>query len=159
PEDVLAAKAMEMLLGYFADHDHLAEKEQIVTAQATIYGVSPGKNQWLYKEATVRGYDGRPVQGVECDYPTFIPSNVHDCWWDPYARDVDSASYVVLRDWLTKEELEKKRFNEQDGTGTYRNLDLLFSAGPGEQPPDTAQNQLIQKPVNPYKDRFEILEI
>ena len=157
-DDILAARAMETVLGYYADHDHLPEKEPTVIAQALVYGVSPGKNCWLYREGKV-SFNGYPQNVVVADRPTFIPWNVYDCWWDPYARDVDSASYVVLRDWLTKEELQAKRFNEDTGHGTYKNLDMLFNAGPGEQPPSTAQNNLIGQATNPYKDRFEILEI
>jgi len=158
-EDQMAAKAMEILLSYYSDADHLAEKEQVVTAQALIYGVSPGKTHWYYREEEVKAPYGDSVKVVTADRPSFTPWNVYDCWWDPYARDVDCSSYVVLRDWLTKAELEKKRYNEDDGSGTYKNLDLLYSAGPGEQPPMTAQNKLMSQPVNPYKDRFEILEI
>jgi len=157
-QDVVAAKAMEVLLGYYADADHIAETEQVVTAQALIYGVSPAKNYWRYEESTIRDRNGFEMQIVEADRPCFVPWNVYDCWWDPYARDVDAAAYVVLRDWMTKEELEKRRKGE-DGYGGYENLDLLYKSGPGEQPPTTAQNRLMAQPVNPYKDRFEILEI
>jgi hypothetical protein len=159
PEDVQAAKAMETLLGYYADGDHLAEKEQVVTAQALIYGVSPAKTHWFYREEQIKDTFGTEIDVVVADRPSFTPWNAYDCWWDPYARDVDCASYVVLRDYLTKAELERKRYNEHDGTGVYKNLDLLYQAGPGETPPPTAQNKLIAQPTNPYKDRFEILEV
>lgn len=157
-EDEAAARAMEVALQYYADMDHLAEKEQIVTAQALIYGASPAKNHWYYKESTVRTPLGDQTV-VECDRPCFTPWNVYDCWWDPYARDVDCASYVVLRDWLTKAELQKKQYNEDTGQGQYKNLDLLFNSGDGQQPPDTSQNRLFPMPVNNYKGRFEILEV
>lgn len=158
PSDQVAAKAMEILLGYYADQDHLAEKEELVIKQALIYGVSPAKNMWLYKEGDrVTQYGRQKV--VEADRPTFIPWNAYDCWWDPYARDVECASYVVLRDWLTKDELEAKRYNNETGVGQYRNLDLLYRAGQGEQPPQSAQNRLMGEVSPLYKDKFEILEI
>jgi hypothetical protein len=157
-QDVMAARAMEIVLGYFADHDHLAEKEQTVIAQALIYGVSPGKTHWFYREEQVKVPGGQlPV--VVADRPSFTPWNVYDCWWDPYACDVDNASYIVLRDWLTKTELLDRQYSEDTGQGVYRNLDKLFSVGPGEAPPVTSQNKLLTQPTNPYKDRFEILEI
>ena len=171
-QDELASKAMEILLGYYADQDHLAEKEEVVIKQALIYGVSPAKNSWYYKEAdkTV-GYQSQidPETGqtvwrktrskiIECDRPCFTPWDAYDVWWDPHARNVDSASYVVLRDYLTKEELQQRQYNEMDGTGTYKNLSLLFSKGPGEEPDSTSQNE-IMKVQDKYKDRFEILEV
>lgn len=171
-QDQLAAKAMEVVLGYYADKDHLPEKEPLVCAQALVYGVSPGKTFWYYREVdrTVPIETQDPLTGmvftdnekrkvVECDRPSFVPWNVYDFWWDPYARDVESAQYVVFRDWLTKEQLEERRYHEDYGVGAYRNLDHLFSTGPGEHPPTTAQNNMIPQPTNPYKDRFEILEI
>jgi hypothetical protein len=157
-EDEMAAKAMEVLLGYYGDMDHLQEKEPLVNAQALVYGVSPGKTCWLYREQDVPGSGGRE-RIVEADRPSFIPWDVYHVWWDPNAKDVDSASYVVFRDYLTKDQLEYRRYNEDHGTGNYHNLDILYRTGPGEQPPTTAQNSLLSQPVNPYKDRFEILEI
>lgn len=174
PEDEAASKGMQTLLGYYADQDHLAEKEEVVIKQALIYGVSPAKNGWAYREADKTiGYQNQtdPETGqtvwrktkakiIECDRPCFTPWDAYDCWWDPYARNVEYASYVVLRDWLTKEELLSRQFNEQDGTGTYKNLDLLFAKGPGTSnaPADTAQNRVMRE-QNIRKGRFEILEI
>jgi hypothetical protein len=171
-QDEFAAKAMEVVLSYYADKDHLPEKEPLVCAQALVYGVSPGKTFWYYREAdkSVPVESQDPLTGtaftdqqmrkvVESDRPCFVPWNVYDFWWDPYARDVESAQYVVFRDWLTKEQLEDRRFYEDLQVGTYRNLDHLFASGPGNFPPQTAQNNMIPQPTNPYKDRFEILEI
>ena len=39
PQSEPQAKAMEKLLGYYADLDHLAENEAIVVQQALIYGI------------------------------------------------------------------------------------------------------------------------
>ncbi len=171
--DVIAAKAMEKILGYFSDMDHLAEKQWVVAAQASVYGVSPGKNHWLYREADrsqlARATD--PLTGatlwtpgtsrvVEDDRPTFEPWDAYDCWWEPTARDVDTAAYVVLRSWLTKQQLEDRRYDETTGQGTYRNLDQLYQAGAGQQPPSTAQNRLLNGDTqNFYKGRFEIWEV
>jgi hypothetical protein len=157
-QDEIPARAMEVVLGYYGDQDHLDAKEEIVIKQGLLYGVSPGKTMWCYREGNKITQDG-PVKAVESDRPTFIPWNAYDCWWDPYARDVDCSSYVVLRDWLTKEDLLDRQYNEQTGVGQYQNLDILFRSGPGQQPPSTAQNRLMGQVVNPYKDRFEILEV
>lgn len=172
PNDVDAAKSMESALSYYADRDHLPEKEDIVAYQALVYGVSPGKTHWLYKERDQKTFtpaideeSGALVwkpsteRIVECDRPSFTPWDAYDCWWDPYARDVDCSSYIVLRDWLTKDELNGKRYNQDTGVGTYRNLDLLFNTGQGEQPSPSAQNQLLGQSTNLYKGRFEIWEI
>jgi len=166
PQDEIASMAMGLLLGYFADRDHLAEKEEITIKQALIYGVSPAKNMWCYREGNRITQDG-PVRVVEADRPTYIPWNAYDCWWDPYARNPDCSLYFVFRDWLTKEELLDRQYNEDTGIGQYQNLDLLFRSGPGMAPPQSAQNRIMgQGPggsggsgVNPYKDRFEILEV
>jgi len=158
PQDELPARAMGVALGYYGDRDHLAEKEEVVIKQALLYGVSPGKTMWFYREGDRITPDG-PLRMVEADRPTFIPWNAYDCWWDPYARNVECAEYVVMRDWLTKEELERKRYDENSGIGQYQNLDVLYRSGPGLQPPQTAQNRLMSEVTNPYKDRFEILEV
>jgi len=172
PEDEAAATAMGQLLGYYADQDHLAEKEEIVIKQALIYGVSPAKNSWVYKEADKTiGYSSvtDPETGevtyqkqrervIEFDQPCFTPWDAYDCWWDPYARNVEFASYVVLRDYPTKEELLARAYNADSGYGTYRNLDLLFQKGPVADLDATAQNRLLGE-SNIRKGRYEIWEV
>jgi len=157
PEDEIASRAMSILLGYYGDQDHLAEKEEVVIKQALIYGASPGKNMWLYREGQRITPDG-PVRVVEADRPTHIPWNAYDCWWDPYTRSPETSDYIVFRDWLTKDELQQRRYNEDTGIGQYQNLERLFASGPGFEPPQSSRNRLNDT-QNPYKDRFEILEI
>lgn len=152
--DIAAAAALETVLGYYAEQDHLDESETTVAQQALIYGVSPAKNQWLYTERQTKG---GPI--VTADRPTFKPWDAYNCWWDPNAADVDTAGYVTLRAYMTKDQLEAGRHNAEDGTGTYQNLDLLYAAGQGERPPSTAQNQVLPPPEGGFKDRFEIWEI
>lgn len=167
PQSVDAAKAMEHTLGYYSDLDHLAEKQHVVAQQALVYGVSPAKNHWLYREADrkqlVPGSDGEwtpmTTKVVECDRPSFQPWDAYACWWDPTARDPDTAAYIVLESWLTKDELERGRYNEDTKQGAYRNLDELYRLGQGQQPPSTAQNRLLADEGARYKGRFRIWEV
>lgn len=167
PTDVDAAKAMEQILGYFADMDHLAENEPLIVQQALVYGVSPAKNTWLYKERdqpvgwdpAIGRWNPRMVKIVQDDRPSMIPWDVYDCWWEPLARDPDHATYVVLRDWPTKDELQSQAFNPDTKIGMLKNLDLLFQSGSAGIPTQTAQNQILGNPQNQYKDRFERWEI
>lgn len=167
-QDVAAAKAMETVLGYYADQDHLAQKEPIVVQQALVYGVSPVKNHWLYRESDVPiGWDPelgewnpRMVKVVEADRPTMEPWDVYHCWWDPYAPTPDAAAYLVLRSYMSKDELERRAYNPDTRVGMYRNLDLLFSSGTANLPQPTAQNQIMNSdPVPVYGGRFEIWEV
>lgn len=153
PGDEDPAEALENVLNYFADLDHLAEKEIAVTQTALIYAVSAGKIDWCYDED-----NGRVIE----DRPRFTPWDPYNIWWDPYADSVDSASYIVLRSYLTKTELEKMRYHpgegDQGGYGSYRNLDLLYASGDAPKPDQSQQNKLLQPPAGLLRDRFEILE-
>ena len=153
PGDEGAAEALDNVLNYFADLDHLPEKELPVTQNALIYAVSAGKVDWCYAEE-----DGRIVE----DRPRFTPWDPYNIWWDPYADTVDSASYVCLRSYLTKTELEKLRYHpgegDEGGYGSYRNLDLLYESGDAPTPDQTQQNRLLQPPAGLLRDRFEIVE-
>lgn len=154
PGDEGAAEALEHTLTYFADRDFLAEKEVAVTQTALILGVSVGKNQWLYAEDLRQG---RNV--VTDDRPTFTPWDPYHAWWDPQAYDVDSASYVVLRSYPTKHELLMRAYDEQTGTGSYKNLDLLWGSATPKPETQSAQEMLLAPPPDVLKDRFEVLEV
>lgn len=165
-----AAKAMEQILGYFGEMDHLAETEPVIVQQALVYGVSPVKTMWLYDEKDIQvGFDPvtntwnpRTVRVVANDRPTMIPWDVYDCWWEPLARDPDKAPYIVLREWPTKDDLERRRFNADTGVGMLQNLELLYQAGTVAIPQPTAQNMMLGFPsgqTDIYRNRFEILEI
>ncbi len=144
------AEAVAKLLNYYADLDHLAEAEPVIAQQAMLYGVSPAKVHWLYCE-----YNGR----VSDDRPTLEPWDAYSIWWDPNAPTVDACQYIVLESWKTKEQLEAGRFNEQDGTGQWKNLDLLYESGDGPPPPSTAQNRILTKPPGANKGRFQLWEV
>lgn len=165
PEDTDSAKAMEQILGYYGDLDHLAEKEPLIVQQALIYGVSPAKTAWLYAEQDViRGYnpstrewDPRLTQIVRDDRPTLIPWDAYDTWWDPLARNPDAASYIVLRDYPTKDELESQRV---ENGGLLSNLEMLYQTGNKAAPTTpSAQNQLMGQQPTSYQDRYERWEI
>lgn len=168
PQDVGAAKAMEQILGYFSDLDHLAESEPVVVQQALVYGVSPAKNVWLYREKdVVRGWnpgtnrwEPGTVRVVQDDRPSLIPWDAYDCWWEPLAPNPDAAQYVVLREYPTKDELEQRRYNPDSKVGMLKNLDLLYTAGQARVQEQTAQNQLLGNPGQGlYEGRYEIWEI
>jgi hypothetical protein len=169
-----AAMAMEKTLSYFGDQAHLAELQPIVAQQALVYAVSPCKNRWLYKEIDQRMLvpardpsSGEPIWDqpneqqakiVECDRPDMQPWDVYDCFWDPSASSPDNASFIVLRCWPTKDDLEGNAYSEDTGVGMYRNLELLFSSGSGGERPTSAQNELLGLHRS-NKDRFEIWEV
>jgi len=173
-QSIGAAMAMEKTLSYFGDQAHLAELQPIVAQQALVYAVSPCKNRWLYKEIDQRMLvpardpsSGEPIwdqaneqqqKVVECDRPDMQPWDVYDCFWDPAASNPDNAAYVVLRCWPSKDDLLGNAYNADTNTGMYRNLEVLFSSGPGGQRPQSAQNELLGQHL-PYRDRFEVWEV
>jgi len=151
PDAEHKAEAAEKLLGYYGDLDHLAEKEPVICQQALIYGISPCKNHWLYCE---------DQQGnVTDDRPTMEPWDAYSIWWDPVASTVDECAYVVLESWKTKPELEQGRFNEDDGTGQWRNLDLLYQSGDGPEKPQSLQDRVTPQPQGAYRGRFQLWEV
>jgi len=150
PGDEGAAEALENTLGYFGNRDHLAEKEIAVTQTALLYGVSPAKNGWHYEEI-----NGKATE----DRPTMTPWDPYHCWWDPMAYDVDTAGYIVLRSYPTKEQLLARAYDEETKTGSYKNLDLLWASGRAPEPETrSAQNQLLMPPPSVLQNRFELLE-
>lgn len=151
PQSELPAKAMEQILGYYADLDHLVEQEAIVVQQGLVYGISPGKSCWYYREDS--------SGNVTDDRPAFEPWDAYGIWWDPTARTVDTAAYIVLQSWMTKDELEQRRYDDDAKTGQYKNLDLLYTAGDGVKPPSTAQNRMMTQPQGATAGKFEIWEI
>jgi hypothetical protein len=173
PQDVMNAKKMQNLLDYFVKEDHLVEKQPVFVQQGLIYGVSPAKVHWLYKEAMrpVKEYAHNPLDPttpyesvsmqrlIVQDGPTFSPWPVDKCYWDPGAYDVDSAAYVVLQDYISKDDLQQLAFNGDSGTGIYHNVDQLLAAGSAPQPHQTSQERANGGEQNRYKDKFLIEEI
>lgn len=173
PQDVLSARAMQAAMDYFTQEAHLAEPQVLFAQQGLIFGVTVAKNYWAYREQEkiVRSWENgteetRPQNLVLRDGPCFEPWSVYDCWWDPNARDVDSASYIVLRSYMTKDELLKKQYKEQENedgsttaTGLYRNLDKLFETGQAEKRTATAQESFLGNQDFKRKDAFELWEI
>jgi len=171
PNAVMAARAMENVLSYYGDISHVAELQDVVAQQALVYGVSPGKTRWLYKEVDQRQLQPQVdretgevlwqpgvAKIVQTDRPDFQPWDVYDCWWDPLAADAEQASYVTLRCWPSKDELQGNAYNEDTKVGMYRNLERLFSLGAGGERPQSAQNDLLGQHPS-YRDRFEVWEI
>lgn len=170
PEDEAAAKAMQAALDYAVREDHLVEKEPLFVQQALIYGVTAAKNRWVVEETErmvrrqVIGPDGFPIVmgGMESvvtrDGPTFDPWNVYDIWWDPDARDVDTAEYVVLRSYVSKDELRRQAVNQDAGSGVYHNVDELIALGTVSGSLGlTAQERRNQSEKR--KDKYELWEV
>lgn len=170
PEDEAAAKAMQAALDYAVQEDHLVEKEPLFVQQALIYGVTAAKNKWVFEKTEkmirrqVIGQDGMPLlitaeeEVVTRDGPTFEPWSVYDIWWDPDARDVDSAEYVVLRSYVGKDELRRLAVNEDAGTGVYHNVDELIALGTvASQQGGSAQDRLNRS--DKRKDKYELWEV
>jgi hypothetical protein len=173
PQSEPQAKAMERLLGYYADLDHLAENEAIVVQQALIYGISPAKSCWYYRleqqqqwtpaldpESGTVAWAPQKRELVTDDRPAMEPWDAYAIWWDPVARNVDTAAYIVLQSWKTRDELEQMRYDDDSQQGQYKNLDLLYNSGdPGTRPSSSAQNQMLPLPMGTMRGRFEIWEI
>lgn len=172
PGDVASAKAMQALLDYYIEEDHLVEKQPVFVQQGLIFGVTVAKNHWIYQECVRKlkvpnrdllGPDGRPalvpqtVRYVERDGPTFEPWSVYDAWWDPDARDVDTAEYVVLRSYVSPDQLRSMAVNDDAGTGVYRNVEQLIRLA-GEQTADsTSQDRRNSSQKN--REKIELQEI
>lgn len=170
--DVDSAKAMQSLLDYYIAEDHLVEKQPVFVQQGLIFGTTIAKNHWVYQECTrtmkMPNYDllrddGKPslvpqkVRYIERDGPTFEPWNIYDAWWDPDARDVDSAEYIVLRSFVTPDQLRSMAVNEDAGTGVYRNVEELISTA-GKQASD-ATAQTAHDNTQKNKDKIELQEV
>src|SRR6185503_15275035 len=145
PDDELGARAMQMVLDYYTVEDHLAEAEAPFVQQGLIYRITAAKVHWLYREGPVTGRDkkGNPTTEivVKADHPTMEPWNIYHLYWEPGARDANSAGYVVLQSYLSKDELLKQAFDQQTGRGLYHNHDELFASGAAPQPKNTAQDR------------------
>ncbi len=174
PEDVAPAEAMQLALDYFIYRDHLAEKQVPFTQQGLIYGITVAKNQWMYRETVKRQnvFVNNPMDPYKpmrfeksekvalFDGPTFEPWDVYDCWWEPSARDVQSAGYFVFRSWLTADEVKAHAQSEANPFGLFENVDALLASGPRNVPVQTAQDRAIGgTQQTATKDRFEMLEI
>jgi hypothetical protein len=169
PDNELGAKAMQTVLDYYVGEDHLVEKQPVFVQQGLIYGVTAAKNQWVYRESdrTTRVFHpGGPPEGtpqrvhlVDRDGPTFQPWNIYHVFWEPGARDVDASGYVVLKSYLSKDDLLKERYNPDTGRGLYHNIDELLRSGQGEQPTSSAQARALGLGTDRYQDKFLIEEI
>jgi hypothetical protein len=168
PEDEANAKAMQAALDYAIREDHLVEKEPLFVQQALIFGVTAAKNRWVVERTEalskqpVVAEDGRvqyvtmKEQVVSRDGPTFEVWNVYDVWWDPDARDVDEAAYVVLRSYVSKDDLLRMRLDPDTGEGVYQNVDELIQLGTVAPP---ATSQWRQNQSDKRKDKYELWEV
>lgn len=172
PWDIQAAKAMQSLLDYYIAEDHMVEKQPMFVQQGLIMGTTVAKNHWITQECTrtmklpnmdLLGPDGKPalvptkVKYTEKDGPTFEPWSVYDAWWDPDARDVDSAEYFVLRSYVTPDQLRALAKNEDAGTGIYSNVEALISSAAEIAEDVTSQSAINQTQKN--RDKIELQEI
>jgi len=171
PDVELNAKAMQVAMDYFVHEDHMVEAQPVFAQQGLVYGVTAAKVHWLYRTAnrSRNDFDQGIVINEDVvirDGPTFEPWNIYDVWWDPNARDVDSARYIVLRSWLTKDQLLQDACNvpgDHPGEvcdGIYHNVDQLLKVGPTQTRGSTRQTQVIGTgEMDRNKDLYEMLEI
>ena len=147
PDAAEKAKAFQSVLDYYTDKANLGTFQPTLTQQALIYGVTAGKTSWRYEERDQmkRTFYENPLGGDHlshisqesvCIYdgPWFEPWDVYDVWWDPFARDVDTAAYVVLRSYPSKHDLLAN-------SHLYKNLEQLFQTGDGTDRSQTAQER------------------
>lgn len=161
PEVELQAKAMQVLMDYFVGEDHMVEKQPLFVQQGLIYGITAAKVHWVYQTKMKRNAKNKLTKITLRDGPTFEPWNIYDFWYEPNARDVDTARYVVFRSWLTKEQLLANAHDPEADTGIYSNVQDLLKVGPGTDTPvrQTAQLSFLGGNRERHKDLFEILEI
>jgi hypothetical protein len=175
PQDSETAPKMQTVLDYHVHEDHLVEKLPAFVQQALIYGVTAAKNRWLFEERDrpMRHMLPNPanpqvplqLEGTERvtlrDGPTFEPWDIYDCWWEPNARDVDSAEYVALRTWMSKDQLEQYARSESNPYGLFdmAAVKKLLEEGPGEINRTSAQERLIGGTFDKRKDRFQVVEV
>lgn len=174
PSDEISAKAMQMVLDYEIAADHFVEKQPVFVQQGLIFGTTVAKNHWKYEtsDSYVKDYSrGIPnvvqQKTVLRDGPTFEPWNIYDCWWDSNGRDVDGCQYIVLRSWLSKEQLLDnscdltEAHSRYECNGLYHNVQELIKVGPqpGKAPTNTAQASFLGGQRERYKGMYEILEV
>jgi hypothetical protein len=178
PEDAVAAKPFQVILDYYTQQDHLAKKYAWVVQQALIYGITIGKNHWLYKEGRQQQkvYEDHPLTGellqsqqqadvITYDGPSFEPWDVYDAWWDPNGRDVDSCQYFVLRSWPSKQDIlrsactVKHDHPPEECNGIYHNVPELLDSGTRKRQDSTSQEEYLGSWKNKRKDTYEVWEV
>jgi hypothetical protein len=163
----------ERSLDYFVGEDHLVEKQPAFVLQSLIYGATVAKNHWLYREAMrpVKEFANNPLAPdvvmehvreqklVMDDRPSFEPWDIYKCFWEPGARDVDSAAYVVLQSYISKDDLLQQRVEPADGNGDLpqRRPTAGVGCGTGAAAVGAVRNLGLQG--ERYKDKFLIEEI
>lgn len=166
-------QAFQRVMDYFADRDHLAEKEPTIIQPGLIFGLTVGKCGWTEKSAIqiqhTLGTDGqvtaKPFEGIGYRGPTLEVWDPYECWWDPDGRDVDSCRYFTLRSWLTKEDLLRAACTTPGDhardkcNGIYHNVKELIDSGPaGSRRDYTAQEMFLGSQGNVRKNRYEVCE-
>jgi hypothetical protein len=178
PEDVPAAKPFQVVMDYYAHQDGVAEKNDWITQQALIYGITVGKNHWLYREGqrVQRRFEQDPLTGetvgsaepatvILRDGPSMEPWDVYDAFWDPSGRSVDSCSYFVLRSWPSKDDLLRNActvphsHDSEECNGIYHNVGQLIESGTRKRQSSTSQEDFLGTWKNKRKDTYELWEI
>jgi hypothetical protein len=171
PDDVDASRAMQAAMDYYVAEDHLVERQPLFAQQGLVMGVTVAKVYWAYAETTIRKRVWLPDENGELrqtrvetvenaavkDAPCFEPWSVYDCYWDPNGRDVDTCSYVALESWMSKDEIEKHRFNPDTRVG-WRNLDEFLETAPSKRRADSYQDVYLGQ-LNRRKGQFKVTEI
>ncbi len=180
PQDEVAAKAMQAVLDYHVGEDHFVEKQPTFVQQGLIYGVTCAKVHWLYQTQQKTGRqwiphpynpgEFTPQMGVQeiivRDGPTFEPWDIYRCFWDPNARDVDTAGYVVLQTYVSPDDaksnqctVDHKKNPDAPCNGIYHNVDQWLQAGQAKQPNQSAQNRVVGASSQRTKDMLLLEEV
>jgi hypothetical protein len=159
------------VLDYHVNEDHLAEKQPAFTQQGLICGVTLAKIGWEYSEVEMPKREFHPdatggmleVEQNERlilrDGPTFETWDVYDAWWDPSVRDdIQKAAYIVLRSWLSKDDLLKQAQTDDNPHGQFQNVQQALAVGPGGRRNDSAQEDHIGN-KDKRKDLYEVWEV
>lgn len=112
-----AARYLEALLSWQRSHSHFPEKWHTFCQQGTIRPLTVAKVPWVYETRTVRQrITGQGPLGVAdhdswtpivtANQPDFVPVDVNHFWWDPAATNIDSAEWVVWRDYSCLDDLK-----------------------------------------------------
>lgn len=139
---VNSAPTMEIYLDYvWCERMNIPYHAHLWIKQALIYGYSPAKIYWHKDERFIKkripkymfniehpmfkiGYGEEEVMQKLYDAPMFKLVDIFDFWVDPQGYDIESARYIIHRDYLTEKEL---RLREEQGL--YKNVSKLIEQG------------------------------
>lgn len=155
-----AAKYLELLIHKQRAKDRFPTKWHEFCQQAVIRPLTVAKIPWVYETRTVRervtgqgplgvGDTDKWREIVTKNQPSFVPVDVRNFWWDPAATDIESAEWVIWRDFICWDDLE-----DMQKAGLVDNLDeIKASRTVGSNTPEGTEDE-----KRDLKGRIEIHE-